>query len=133
MQELFKIINLGEFMSDTMLFGKYISYLRQSRNYALREFADMIGISPFYLCSIENGRKNNPSVEILGRVYNVLQLSKAEMEKLLDLHAEVNGCVSYDVVDYIVRNRNICSKIRSERDTSDTGSAWNDFINRITR
>lgn len=38
-------------------FGKYVSYLRTSRDFSLREFADMIELSPYYLCSIENGRR----------------------------------------------------------------------------
>ncbi len=68
--------------------GEYISYLRQSRGYKLREFAEMIEISPYYLSNVENDVKNNPSIEILGRIYFALKLSKKEMEKLLDLHAK---------------------------------------------
>lgn len=111
-------------------FGEYVSYLRQSRNYALRQFAEMIDISPFYLSSIENGRKSNPSVEILGRIYTVLKLSKSEMEHLLDLHAKANGTISLDIILYIMENERLCSLLRRERDKSSDDS-WLNFISKI--
>ena len=111
--------------------GEYISYLRNSRNYALREFAEIIEISPFYLSSIENGRKSNPSIEILGKIYTALELSKTEMETLLDLHAKANGQASFDIVEYIMKNDDVRSGIRSDRDRS-SDQYWNEFIKRIT-
>lgn len=123
-------IRSEEIMAYPKSFGKYLLYLRRSRKLTLRGFAAMISVSPFYLSLIENDKKSNPSLDILGRIYSVLKLSKEEMETLLDLHAESNGCVSYDVAYYIVKHREIEGYIRSERDKA--GVEWEDFIADIT-
>lgn len=111
-------------------FGEYVSYPRQSRNYTLRQFAEMIDIFPFYLSFIENGRKSNPSAEILGRIYTVLRLSKSEMVHLLDLHAKANGTISLDIILYIMENERLCSLLRKEWDKSSDDSRLN-FISKI--
>ena len=111
-------------------FGEYISYLRTSRNYSLRELAEMIGISPYYLCSIENGRKKNPNIKILGKMYLAFDLRKEEMEKLLDLYAKANDQASADIVDYIMENDKLRSSIRDGRD-EESERYWREFIERI--
>lgn len=113
-------------------FGKYVSYLRTSRDFSLREFADMIELSPYYLCSIENGRRTNPKIKTLGKMYLALNLRKEEMEKLLDLYAKANGQVSADIIDYIMENDDTLSQLRKERD-SVSEQYWNIFIEKITK
>lgn len=120
-------------MTDPRSFGGYLCCLRKSRELSLRSLAERINVSPFYLSLIENGKKCNPSLEILGRIYAELKLSKAEMETLLDLHAECNGCVSYDIAYYIGKNKDIREYIRSERDKNDSISSWDNFISDITK
>lgn len=113
-------------------FGKYVSYLRTSRDLSLRELADMIELSPYYLCSIENGRRTNPKIKTLGKMYLVLKLRKEEMEKLLDLYAKANGQVSADIIDYIMENNDTRSQLRKERDSA-SSKYWNIFIEKITK
>lgn len=113
-------------------FGKYVSYLRTSRDFSLREFADMIELSPYYLCSIENGRRTNPKISTLGKIYLALNLRKEEMEKLLDLYAKANGQVSADIIDYIMKNDDTRTQLRAERD-SVYENYWNIFIEKITK
>ena len=113
-------------------FGKYVSYLRTSRDYSLRELAEMIDLSPYYLCSIENGRRTNPNIKTLGKIYLALDLRKEEMEKLLDLYAKINGQASADIVDYIMENDDTRLQLRKERD-SVSEQYWNIFIEKITK
>lgn len=118
-------------MSDET-FGKYVSYLRTSRELTLREFAEMIEISPYYLCSIENGRRTSPKITTLGKMYLALKLRKEEMEKLLDLYAKINGQASADIIDYIMENDDNRVKLRAERDNT-SERYWNIFIEKITK
>ena len=113
-------------------FGKYVSYLRTSRDFSLREFAEMIELSPYYLCSIENGRRSNPNIKTIGKMYLALNLRREEMEKLLDLYAKANGQVSADIIDYIMENGDARSQIRKQRD-SISEQYWNIFIEKITK
>lgn len=113
-------------------FGGYISYLRTSRNCTLRELAEMINLSPYYLCSIENGRRKNPKIKMLGKMYLALKLQKEEMEKLLDLYAKANGQASADIIGYIMENDDTRSQLRKERDNC-SEEYWNKFIEKITK
>lgn len=51
--------------------GKIISYLRQSQNLSLRQFAKLIKIPPSNITYIEKGI-NAPSPEIYARIVDVL-------------------------------------------------------------
>ncbi len=113
-------------------FGKYVSYLRISRDLSIRQFAEMIGLSPYYLCSIENGRRKNPKIKTLGKMYLALGLRKDEMEKLLDLYAKANGQASADIINYIMENDDTRSQLRKERDHC-SEEYWNIFIEKITK
>jgi len=113
-------------------FGEYVSYLRTSRNCTLRELAEMINLSPYYLCSIENGRRKNPKIKMLGKMYLALKLRKEEMEKLLDLYEKANGQASADIIGYTMENDDTRSQLRKERDNC-SEEYWNKFIEKITK
>lgn len=120
-------------MADPRTFGRYLYFLRKSRKLTLRSLAEMINVSPYYLSLIENDKKSNPRPEILGRLYTALNLSKTEMETLLDLHAESNGGVSYDIAHYIIKNKDIKGLIRAKRDETEGAAYWDDFISDLTK
>lgn len=48
-----------------------------------------------------------------------------------DLHAKANGCVSYDIVDYIMKHDEVREAIRSARDMPDASPSWEDFYNKF--
>ncbi len=92
----------------------------------------MIELSPYYFCSIENGRRTNSKIKTLGKMYLSLKLRKEEMEKLLDLYAKANGQASADIIDYIMENDDTRLQLRKERD-SISNQYWNIFIEKITK
>lgn len=55
-------------------------------------------------------------------MFTVLNLTKREIEVFFDLHAKATGCVSYDVVDYIMKHA---------RDMPDALPSWEDFFNKF--
>lgn len=112
-------------------FGEYIRALRTERSLSLRQLADMIGISPYYLSYIEQGKKKNPSKKIMAGMFLALNLGKNEIEKCLDFHAQANGIVSLDLVDFIMINDTIREDLRDLRDKSDASPNWDDFIKNL--
>ena len=97
-------------------FGEYVRKLRTERNYSLKQLAEEIEITPYYLSYIESGRKTNPNQRIIARMFVVLKMSKSEIEHFLDLH------------EYIMQNDNIREEIRSARDKQGASPNWDDFI-----
>ena len=118
-------------MNNNNEFGKYLKIIREKNGYSLRELGRISGITPYYISYLENGKKTNPSVEIMAKLFKALNMSKLEIERFLDLYAKANNCVSYDIVDFIMENDDIREYIRSKRDEPDSSPGWDDFIKKI--
>lgn len=118
-------------MNNNNEFGKYLKIIREKNGYSLRELGRISGITPYYISYLENGKKTNPSVEIMAKLFKALNMSKLEIERFLDLYAKANNCVSYDIVDYIMGNDDIREYIRFKRDEPDSSPGWDDFIKKI--
>ncbi|MGE7667379.1 helix-turn-helix domain-containing protein [Ureibacillus composti] len=58
-------------------FGEVIKWGRKSRGLTLRELAKRIGISHPYLSQLENGRNDNPSIDIVLKLSKELDISFA--------------------------------------------------------
>ncbi len=109
-------------------FGDFFKRCRVIHEYTQRDLAHMLGMSPYYISLIENGKKVNPDIEIFGKLYEVLNLSKDEMELLLYLHAKENNRVCCDLIDFIMQNDDIAEQPRRERDKPNAHPNWEDFI-----
>ncbi len=113
--------------------GGYICFLRERAGYTQAELAALIGATQFYISYLESGRKLNPSIKIMAKMFDVLEMSKEEIEKFLDIHAKANGCVSYDIAYFIMANDDVRASIRSSRDKPDSYPNWDDFIKKINK
>jgi len=63
-------------------FGTYLEHLRRSRRMQQKQLADLMGINPCYVSTLERGRKGPPSTAVLKRLINNLNLSREEQERL---------------------------------------------------
>ena len=71
-------------------FGQYVKLKRKQNNIGLRDLADIIGISPSYLCDIENGNRCAP-LNHLSNLIKVLKLDRCETVEFLDLAYSTRG------------------------------------------
>ncbi len=65
--------------------GEIIKAKREEKKISLVDFARDIGISPAYLSQLENGRKENPKLEIM---LNITQALDIDLDMLLGLEQE---------------------------------------------
>ncbi|WP_281419299.1 helix-turn-helix domain-containing protein [Marinobacterium ramblicola] len=63
-------------------FGTYLEHLRRSRRMQQKQLADLMGINPCYVSTLERGRKGPPSKAVLKRLIKNLNLSRDEQEQL---------------------------------------------------
>lgn len=68
------------------MIGENIYKLRKQRGLTLSELAEKAVISKSYLSNIERNLNNNPSIHVLEKIANVLQV---ELQKLLSSSKEV--------------------------------------------
>ncbi|NMA66726.1 MAG: helix-turn-helix transcriptional regulator [Clostridiaceae bacterium] len=57
--------------------GEIIKAKREEKGYSLVEFAKMVNISAGYLSQIENGKKNNPNLDIILKIIDELDIDIA--------------------------------------------------------
>ncbi|NMA32937.1 MAG: helix-turn-helix transcriptional regulator [Clostridiaceae bacterium] len=65
--------------------GEIIKARREERGITLVDFAGKVGISPGYLSQLENGRKDNPSLDVILSIAQELDL---DIDMLLGLDQE---------------------------------------------
>lgn len=63
------------------MLGDNIKSIREEKKLGLNETARLAGISPSYLSDIEKGNKTNPSMEVLRRIADALDVSIEEFFK----------------------------------------------------
>ena len=61
------------------MFENKIKLYRKQSKMNLEEMAKKIGISAGYLCHLEKGTRNNPSIEIMEKISKVLNKSISEI------------------------------------------------------
>lgn len=110
-------------------FGAFISSKRLGKSISLRQFADIIRISPEYLSKIENCERPAPSNDILMRMSEKLLLSETEKEDFFDLAAKSksDSTIAVDLIDYINNNPTIHKTLRIAKRCDATDEDWQMF------
>ena len=93
-------------------FGTYIREVRISNNIGQRELAQKIGIVPSYLNDIEKNKRSAPKINIIKKISLIL---KIDLDFLNDLAGKSKKSLAPDIIDYIEKNPNIISLIRTAK------------------
>lgn len=117
-------------MVTTHTFGSYIKEKRMAQNISLRKFADLIGISPVYLCNMEKDRNPAPKDEVIEKLVKHLLLNEADTIQLYDLAAKAKSSptVSQDLPKYIMDRDIVRVALRTAKDVDATDEEWQEFI-----
>ncbi len=110
-------------------FSTFISSKRLEKSISLRQFADIIKISPEYLSKIENDERPAPSSDILMRMSEKLLLSETEKEDFFDLAAKskLDSSIAVDLIAYINKNPTIHKTLRIAKRYNATDEDWQKF------
>ena len=117
-----------------MTFGEYIKEKRLEKGITLRGFAEMIDISPVYMCNLEKGRRPAPSEAIMEKIIERLMLNKEERNLIYDLAAReqtAKNPVPKDLNGFLKDNRVIVSALRTAKDLDATDEEWQEFIDKL--
>jgi len=91
-------------------FGSFIREIRISNDIGQRELAEKIGIAPSYLNDIEKNKRSAPKVNIIKKISSILKIN---LDLLNDLAGKSKNALAPDIIEYIEKNPNIVSLIRS--------------------
>lgn len=116
-------------------FGAFVSQKRYEQCISLRQFADIIKISPEYLSKIENDERPAPSADILTRMSDKLLLSETEKEVFFDLAAKSksDSSIAVDLLDYIHKYPAIYKTLRIAKRCNATDEDWQKFADILVK
>ena len=120
-------------METKETFGPFIKEKRLLRQISLRKFAELLDISPVYMCNMEKDRNPAPKDDILSRMAELLLLSEQEAETLYDLAAKSKSTptVSKDLPEYIMDRDIVRVALRTAKDVDATDEEWQEFIAKL--
>ena len=118
-----------------MDFSNYLSKKRIESHIPIRKFAAMIGISPSFLCDLENGARAFPakskSPDLLEKMITVLGLDEASADyfRLLADQSMLRGDkVPTEISDYLKRVPESAVALRKANEKNVTKEQWDEFI-----
>lgn len=120
-------------MSNTISLGGTIRYFRKRKGLTLRELSKKTNISPIYISELENGKKKNPSEEILYKIICGLNLTQDDMLELFDGYTLNGDIISSDIAEYIMNNQLVQIALRVALDNEASRQDWINFIIKIKK
>lgn len=88
------------------MLSKNLKIIRESRGIGVNELARRSGVNASYISAIENGRRENPSKEILSKIADALEIPVEELlvEKMRTNEDEIEDDVELRVMFNKIRN-----------------------------
>ena len=96
-------------------FGNYVREKRIYHDIGQRELAQKIGIAASYLNDIEKNKRSAPKINIIKKISLIL---KIDLDLLNDLAGKSKNTLAPDIIDYITKNPNIISLIRTAKNNN---------------
>ena len=96
-------------------FGGYVREKRILHNIGQRELAEKVGIAASYLNDIEKNKRSAPKINIIKKISLIL---KVDIDLLNDLAGKSKNALAPDIIDYITKNPNIVSLIRTAKNNN---------------
>ena len=118
-----------------MNFCEYLKTCRKKQQLTLTKAAQMMGISPSYLSSLEGGTRPAPAFDTLNKMADVLNLNKKERYRLYDLAAESKQppALADDLNAYIYQNSKIRDTLRYTMECELSEKDWDTIISFIKK
>ena len=96
-------------------FGGYVREKRILHNIGQRELAEKVGIAASYLNDIEKNKRSAPKINIIKKISLIL---KIDIDLLNDLAGKSKNSLAPDIIDYIEKNPNVISLIRTAKNNN---------------
>ncbi len=104
-----------------MMLSRNLKLLRESKGLGVNELSRRSGVNASYISAIENGRRENPSREILIKLADALEIPVEELvlEKIRSNDADLQNDVELRIMFNMIKNLSESDKrkIRAVLDT----------------
>jgi transcriptional regulator with XRE-family HTH domain len=127
--ELLNILKKTEFE-----FGKYLRAIREAKGISIRQLAKAVGKTPTYISDIEKKNNKPPEKKLLDDIIlnlNLEDYSPKIKNTLYDLAAKERKDVPADIKDYIMRNPELLTIIRTTKDKPNDQQIWSQLLEKV--
>ena len=100
-------------------FGKLLRIIRINSGDSAKEMAAKLNMSPSYLSTIENGKRNIPP-DIEQLLFSAYNLSEKDKEKLRNAMAESSETMKIDLTDLAEKKRHVIFEVTKGNLDDDT-------------
>lgn len=108
--------------------GKNIKILREKKGLSKKKLSELSGVSVSYISELENLKKNSPSIEIIDKLANALDVTKGDLLKDNDEQ------FTEDTNKFIIQKSYLYTKENtSEYDVSDNLNEINELIKLVKK
>ncbi len=114
--------------NNNLPFGKYVKQRREQLGKTLRGFAAEVGISPAYLCDIENGYRKAPEKFLDKFAYALGIVEPDELNRFYDLAGVSQNGQHIDINSYINALPSARMALRTAKDKNFTDKDWLELI-----
>lgn len=118
-----------------MEFSNYLSQKRTEKRIPIRKFALLIGISPSFLCDLENGTRAFPAKskfpDLLERMIGSLELNERDAEQFRSLAEQSmlrGDKVSPEISAYLKRVPEAAVALRKANENNISREQWEEII-----
>ena len=108
--------------------GKNIKILREKKGLSKKKLSELSGVSVSYISELENLKKNSPSIDIIDKLANALDVTKGDLLKENDAQFAENTNKFIIQKSYLYTKENT-----SEYDVSDNLNDINELIKLIKK
>jgi len=120
-------------MQRALSFGEFIYKKRKAQGITQKNIADALGVTTVYVCDIEKSRRYPPTKgNMLHQLVAILNLDKEEQFEFYDLAGRDKGCVSPDLLEYVMSSEIIRSALRIAKYKASTED-WQQFIDSLAK
>lgn len=109
-------------------FGTYLSELRKTRRYSLKDMAEKLGITSPYLSDVEKGRRDSFDIEKLNQIVEILNLTEDETDRLMNLAGDQRHDIAPDLPEYVAGKEYVNAALRRAKDLDAGEEEWFAFI-----
>lgn len=114
-------------------FGMYLSELRKERRITLKDMAAKLGITSPYLSDVEKGRRDSFDIDKLNQIVEILDLSKEEADKLMNLAGDQRNDIAPDLPEYVAGRDYVNAALRRAKDLNAGEREWFEFIQQLEK
>lgn len=112
-------------------FGEFLKFKRKEKKMTMNELGKALGYTAPHISDVEKGRRGPFDITKLNLLIEILDLSKQETAKMMELAGEYRGEIAPDLPEYIKGRGYVSYALRTAKELNADEDDWERFVNEL--